>query len=108
MREKRKAKAVRPLERSDIQEAVSDIVPEYGARRVMLFGSHARGDADESSDVDLVIDFDRPIGFALGGLYLALEERLGCDVDIVCGADQLYPPVREAFEREAVAIYEKR
>lgn len=94
------------LTRRDIENAVSEVAPKYGVVKVSLFGSHARGDADESSDVDLVVDFDRPIGFALGGMFLELEERLGCDVDIVCGVDQLYPFVRKAFEQEAVAIYE--
>ena len=94
------------LTRSDIEKAVADVAPKYGAVRVRLFGSHARGEATEASDVDLVVDFEKPIGFALGGMFLDLEERLGCDVDIVCGADQLYPFVRESFDQEAVAIYE--
>lgn len=85
---------------------MADVAPKYGAVRVRLFGSYARGEANESSDVDLVVDFERPIGFALGGMFLDLEERLGCDVDIVCGADQLYPFVRASFDEEAVAIYE--
>ena len=93
--------------RDDISKAVCEVAPKYGAVRVSLFGSHARGDADESSDVDLVVDFDRPIGFALGGMFLDLEELLGCDVDIVCGASQLYPHVRESFEREKVTVYAK-
>lgn len=94
------------LTRDDIEKAVADVAPKYGAVRVRLFGSHARGEANESSDVDLVVDFERLIGFALGGMFLDLEERLSCDVDIVCGADQLYPFVRASFDEEAVAIYE--
>lgn len=94
------------LTRGDIEKAVADVAPKYGAVRVRLFGSHARGEANESSDVDLVVDFEKPIGFSLGGMFLDLEERLGCDVDIVCGADQLYPFVRKSFDEEAVAIYE--
>lgn len=95
------------ISRGDIEKAVSEVAPKYGAVKVCLFGSHARGEANESSDVDLVVDFERPIGFALGGMYLELEERLGCKVDIVCGADQLYPFVRDSFEDEGVTIYGK-
>lgn len=93
------------VSRGDIEKVVSEVAPKYGAVKVRLFGSHARGEATESSDVDLVVDFERPIGFALGGMFLELEERLGCDVDIVCGADQLYPFVRESFDKDEVTIY---
>lgn len=93
------------ISRSDIEKAVSEVAPKYGAVKVSLFGSHARGEATESSDVDLVVDFESPIGFALGGMYLELEKRLGCDVDIVCGAEMLYPFVRDSYEQDGVTIY---
>ncbi|WP_165248966.1 nucleotidyltransferase family protein [Adlercreutzia sp. ZJ141] len=93
------------LTRDDITTAVAQVAPKYGVRRAHLFGSYARGDACAESDVDLVIELEKPLGFALGGLYLDLEKQLGCDVDIICGADRLYPFVREAFERDKVSVY---
>ena len=55
-----------------------------GVRSVFLFGSVARDEAALESDVDLLVDFDRPIGlFDFIGLQQHLERVLGCTVDLV-------------------------
>ena len=46
--------AVRTL--SEIQDIVSRLARQYGAKRIYLFGSYARGDMNENSDIDLRID----------------------------------------------------
>jgi predicted nucleotidyltransferase len=56
----------------------------YGARNVRLFGSLARGDHTEASDIDLLVDLDDGVGlFQLGGLVMDLEELLQTHVDVV-------------------------
>jgi uncharacterized protein len=51
---------------------------------VRIFGSVARGTADERSDLDLLVDMEpRRSLFDLGGLSIDLEELLGCPVDVV-------------------------
>ena len=81
---------------ADIQDAARRTAQEYGLTRVVLFGSFARGEADDSSDIDLVVETSRPLGFARGSIYNELEQELGRPVDIVFGASNLYPFVREA------------
>jgi len=55
-----------------------------GVRSLDLFGSVARGDTGPSSDVDLLADFDKPIGsFHFFRVQRRLEEILGCKVDLV-------------------------
>lgn len=88
------------------QSAVRRTAQEYGLTRVVLFDSFARGEADDSSDIDLVIKTSRPLGFARGAIYNELERELGRPVDIVFGASNLYPFVREAYEREGITLYE--
>lgn len=95
------------LEISTIRHAVQRVAQAYGLTRVTLFGSFARGEADDTSDVDLVVETSRPLGFARGAIYNELEEELGRPVDIVFGAASLYPFVREAVERDGVTLYEK-
>ena len=95
------------LEISTIRRAVQRVAQAYGLTRVTLFGSFARGEADDTSDVDLVVETSRPLGFARGAIYNELEEELGRPVDIVFGATNLYPFVREAFERDGVTLYEE-
>ncbi len=56
----------------------------HGAYNVRVFGSVARGDADEQSDLDLLVDMEAGRSlFDLGGLLVDLEELLGCSVDVV-------------------------
>lgn len=68
---------------SEIQNIVSTLAAKYGAKRVYLFGSYARGDMTASSDIDLRIDKGSIRGFAMAGLLLDLEEALGVSVDLV-------------------------
>lgn len=65
----------------EIAERVRPVAEKYGIPRVYLFGSYARGDATEESDVDLLVDAENIRGlFMLGGLYddlcIALEKEL--------------------------------
>ena len=55
----------------------------FGVKSLALFGSVARGEARPDSDVDLLVEFDRPVGlFGLVALQQRLEQLLGCPVDI--------------------------
>lgn len=74
----------RTLDLDKIRSTVTELGEQYGAERIYLFGSYARGEASPRSDVDLRIDKGRIRGlFALSGLRLALEERLGAKVDLL-------------------------
>ena len=58
----------------EIRKIVSKLAAQYGAKRVYLFGSYARGDMTDSSDIDLRIDKGSIKGFQLAGLLLDLED----------------------------------
>lgn len=89
----------------DIEAALEELAPRYGVSRAYLFGSYARGEQSASSDVDLVVELSRPLGFKRAELLKVLEARLGCKVDLVFGESSLYTPVRERYERDKVAVY---
>ncbi|HEX3355858.1 MAG TPA: nucleotidyltransferase family protein [Tepidisphaeraceae bacterium] len=77
---------------------------KHGARNVRVFGSLARGEADDQSDIDLLVDFDP--GRSLmdhAALILELEDLLGKKVD-VASERGLRTRVRERVLREATAL----
>ncbi len=58
-------------------------IDAFGVKSLALFGSVARGEARTESDVDLLVEFNRPVGlFGLIALQERLEELLGCPVDL--------------------------
>ncbi|HMJ79089.1 MAG TPA: nucleotidyltransferase family protein [Iamia sp.] len=92
-------------------EALRDLAPDIvrvaegrGARNIRVFGSVARGRADATSDVDLLVDLDPDRGlFDLGGLTMDLIDLLGTSVDVVTEAS-LAPRVRARVVTEAVPL----
>lgn len=86
------------------REDILLLAGKYGASNVRVFGSVARGEADEQSDIDLLIEMERGRSLlALAGLLVDLEELLGCKVDVV-PEDSLRERIRGRVLREAVAL----
>jgi uncharacterized protein len=74
----------------------------HGVRSLLLFGSTARNQARSDSDVDLIVEFERPVGFfALTRLQTDLEHWLGRRVDLLT-SDALRPEIRDRVLREAL------
>lgn len=67
-----------------LKTTLSPIAKRYGLKKLSVFGSVARGEATEKSDVDLLVDAPRGWGlFELGGLYSEIENALSCSFDLV-------------------------
>ena len=76
----------------------------WGVTGVRVFGSMSRGDASDSSDVDLLVTLTPGTSaLALGGLLLDAQELLGRRVDVVTEAS-LHPALRERVMAGAVAL----
>ena len=67
----------------EIKAIVAELAAQYGADRVYLFGSYARGDANADSDIDLRIDKGSIRGLQMGGLAADLEDAFGLPGDLV-------------------------
>ena len=91
----------RDLLRSVVPDLARRLVREFGARRVILFGSLAWGQADEDSDIDLAVE-----GLPVGSFFKALGEVLAdapAPVDLV--ELEIAPQgLRERILRDGVAI----
>lgn len=87
-----------------LSEHRDELHRQFGAKSLALFGSVARDEATETSDVDLLVEFDRPTGlFGLIQLQQRLETMLGCKVDVGTAAG-LRPRIRERVLREALRV----
>ena len=80
----------------------SDLREKYGVKSIAVFGSTARGEARPDSDVDVLVDFEKPSGlFKFVNLGSYLEDKLGQEVDLATpGA--LRSPVRERVYEDLI------
>jgi len=86
------------------RQEILALTAKHGAYNVRIFGSVARGEADEKSDVDILVELEPERSlFDLGGLLTDLEALLDCQVDVVT-VRGLRKRMRERVLREAVPL----
>lgn len=100
----------------EIKKRVAPVASKYQLRAVYLFGSYARGEATESSDVDILIDRTGSTikgMFDMGGLYSDLCDSVGKEVDLITthmleqdSTRQRTPWFIENVQREMRKLYE--
>ena len=77
---------------------------DFGVQRLALFGSFARDEATDRSDVDIVVSFDRPTTFdTYMGLKMRLEDLLGRPVDLVTESG-LRQRAKALIDRDAILV----
>lgn len=86
------------------REEILRLAAQHGARRVRVFGSVARREADAESDVDFLVEMEpgRSL-FDMGALLVALEELLDCSVDLVT-EESVHERMRQRVLREAIDL----
>ncbi len=83
---------------------VTEILKKNGVKKAALFGSFARDEATNTSDIDLLIEFrGKKSLFDLVGLKQELEESLGRSVDLIT-YNSLHPLLREKILSEQIVI----
>ena len=86
------------------REDILRIAAEHGASNVRVFGSVARGDSDDDSDIDLLVAFEPSRSlFDHAALWLALQGILQRNVDVVSDRG-IKPRIRDRVLREAVRL----
>jgi len=84
---------------------VIDIFKHYNIVHVDVFGSYARGDFTQQSDIDLLCTFEKPISLVqFSQLKEALKRELGRDVDVL-STNALVSPMKNMILAEAISIY---
>ena len=87
-----------------VRQAVIALAQEYGLKKVILFGSRARGDNRERSDIDLAVQGGDTVRFALD-----VEEKAPTLLffDVVNLAQPVQPELLESIKREGIILYEE-
>lgn len=78
--------------------------PRFGIRSIGIFGSVARQEAKESSDIDIVVDIERPNLTIMYDLRQELNKFLDCDVDVVRMRSTLSSALKESIERDVIYV----
>ncbi len=90
-------------------EAIQKYFSATPVEKAWLFGSYARGDENEESDVDLLVSFDKEAKVSLlnrAAMMCDLEDMLRRPVDLV-NELSLYPEVRKEIDNDKILIYER-
>jgi len=84
------------------REEILQVAARHGVSNIRVFGSVARGEASQTSDVDFLVDIEKGRSlFDLGAFYADLEDLLGCKIDV---GTQIKQRLREHVEAEAVPL----
>ena len=91
--------------RTLIADHQDELRRRYGVRVVGIFGSYARGEAGPGSDVDLLVELERPVGWEIVDVKDYLESLLELPVDLVTrGALRRKPRLKELIEEDLVRV----
>lgn len=96
------------LSSTDIQ-TIKRYLSDKPVLKAYVFGSYARGEADEKSDLNLLLelDYSQPIGLQFFGMKLDLSEQLQKQVDLV-SINGLSTRIRPFIDRDKQLIYERQ
>ena len=82
----------------ELAERIAPVAEKYNIPEVYVFGSYARGEATDESDVDIMVHrTDALLGWAIGGLYEDLRESVGKPIDLMTTQTLEQQHTRERF-----------
>lgn len=93
---------------NEYSEKIADFFRNKPVKRAFIFGSAARDEDDEQSDVDILVelDYSQPIGLAFIKMKLELEDLLTRKVDILT-SNSVSKYIQPFIDSEKILIYEK-
>src|SRR3989344_4438318 len=86
-----------------IKAKIIPILKKNKVKKAGIFGSYARGEQTKNSDVDIIIELPKNIGFGFVGIAYQLEEELGKKVDLIT-YKSLHPLLKKRILSEEIEI----
>lgn len=89
-----------------IRDKIITILKKHGAKKISIFGSYVRGEATPESDLDIIVEFEQPMGLIkFVGIEFELSDSLGIKVDLLT-EKSISPYLIDIIRKEATVIYE--
>ena len=89
----------------EMMEKLIHILKKHHAKKIEIFGSYARGEQKETSDLDVIVEFEkRKSLLELVGIEQELEDALGIKVDLLTRAS-ISPYLIERIEKESKVVF---
>ena len=91
----------------ELIEKLIHILKKHGAKKIKIFGSYARGEQKEASDLDVIVEFEkRKSLLELVGIEQELEDHLGIKIDLLTEAS-ISPYLVEKIKKESKVILDE-
>ena len=87
----------------ELKPKIVKVLKKNDVARAGIFGSYARGEENENSDIDIVIEPPKNIGFGFAGIEFELEEALGKKVDLL-SYRAIHPLLKKRILKEEIRI----
>ena len=87
-----------------INSCRQELQQEYGIRSLRIFGSVARGEQTEDSDIDVYLETSKPSMFAMVHIKEDLQDLFGCRVDLVRLREHMDSFLRSRIEKEGIYV----
>jgi predicted nucleotidyltransferase len=93
------------ISKKEAYQIITDYFKDKPVKKIQVFGSFARDEQREDSDIDILLEMEHPVGLiAFSGYHLELEELTGLKVDI---GTKLSKYSRPYIEKDLETVYEK-
>jgi uncharacterized protein len=91
----------------DIKKKIIPILKKYDIKKASIFGSVARGEQNRTSDLDILVEMGKPLGFEFVGLQMDIEKAIGRKVDLLT-YKSVHPALKKIILNSQVKIYERK
>lgn len=90
---------------AEINKIIIETLLPFKPKQICVFGSYARGEMNDDSDIDILVDFPRGVTYLdIGGMYMDLFEKLKRKIDLVTKGG-LNPSFKTNIEKDIIEIY---
>lgn len=93
----------------EIKHNLKDYFTNKPVKKAYLFGSYARSEADEKSDMDILVelDFSKPIGLFFFTMEYELKNRFNKKIDLIT-TEEVSPYIKPYIEKDKILVYERK